>query len=170
MVVGDGEISFGGGEAAAAIPAAATPAAATPAAAAGEGKATTESTTAAQLAALGGVTSTEATVPAGGMGKSVAPVNPVFGEAGPAKRSIDVNEKRDDDLVKRQNFAAALQYATAALKTSPEIQLGTGEGGSGVGITQKAGGGVARRGADFDERSERGPTVTLLKIRTLGDS
>lgn len=37
-------------------------------------------------------------------------------------------------------FNAALNYATGALKTSPEVQLGTGEGGSGVGITQKAGG------------------------------
>jgi hypothetical protein len=37
-------------------------------------------------------------------------------------------------------FNAALAYASSALKTSPEVQLGTGEGGSGVGITQKAGG------------------------------
>lgn len=37
-------------------------------------------------------------------------------------------------------FNAALSYASGALKSGPEVQLGTGEGGSGVGITQKAGG------------------------------
>lgn len=52
--------------------------------------------------------------------------------------------KRSEDsapIEKRQtaNFMSALAYASAALKTSPEVQLGTGEGGSGVGITQKAG-------------------------------
>lgn len=60
-------------------------------------------------------------------------------------------------------FNAALNYATGALKTSPGVELGTGEGGSGVGITVKPGGAITRR--------EDGglPTVTLLKIRTLGD-
>jgi hypothetical protein len=36
-------------------------------------------------------------------------------------------------------FNTALNYATGVLKTGPEVQLGTGEGGSGVGITQKLG-------------------------------
>lgn len=44
-------------------------------------------------------------------------------------------EKRD-----LAGFNAALDFATGALKNGPEVQLGTGEGGSGVGITQKAGG------------------------------
>jgi hypothetical protein len=41
---------------------------------------------------------------------------------------------------------AALSYATGALKSGPEVQLGTGEGGSGVGITQKAGGATTGNG------------------------
>ncbi|KAE9367656.1 hypothetical protein N431DRAFT_428983 [Stipitochalara longipes BDJ] len=60
-------------------------------------------------------------------------------------------------------FNAALNFATGALKTSPGVELGTGEGGSGVGITVKPGGAIAKR-------VDGGlPTVTLLKIRTLGD-
>lgn len=43
-------------------------------------------------------------------------------------------------------FNAALSYASGALKSGPEVQLGTGEGGSGVGITQKAGGAKAANG------------------------
>jgi hypothetical protein len=50
-------------------------------------------------------------------------------------------EKRD-----LTGFNAALNFATGALKSGPEVQLGTGEGGSGVGITQKAGGATAGNG------------------------
>jgi hypothetical protein len=67
-------------------------------------------------------------------------------------------EKRD-----LAGFNAALNFATGALTTSPGVELGTGEGGSGVGITVKPGGAIAKR--------EDGslPAVTLLKIRSLGD-
>ncbi|KAL5322782.1 hypothetical protein ACEPPN_010758 [Leptodophora sp. 'Broadleaf-Isolate-01'] len=40
-------------------------------------------------------------------------------------------------------FNAALAYAMGSMQVSPEVQLGTGEGGSGVGITQKPGGAAA---------------------------
>lgn len=62
------------------------------------------------------------------MGKEIAPrVVPLISSTENSKRDI-------------AGFNAALNYATGALKTSPEVQLGTGEGGSGVGIIQKAGG------------------------------
>lgn len=48
-----------------------------------------------------------------------------------AKRS---NDKRD-----LAGFDRALNYATTALTTSPKIELGTGEGGAGVGIIVEAG-------------------------------
>lgn len=172
LVVGDGEISFGGAEAeTAATPAAG--AAAGGAAKEGAGKEATtinppaEGNTAAQLAALGSVTST-----ATGMGKNInaagAPLpHPLATFAVPEKRSIT---KRSKAIEKRQNFAAALSYATSALKSGPEVQLGTGKGGSGVGITQKAGGAAPAAGKaarDLDEEKRSGPTVTLLNIRTL---
>ncbi|KUJ19480.1 uncharacterized protein LY89DRAFT_491658 [Mollisia scopiformis] len=49
----------------------------------------------------------------------------------------EVEEEDAEKKVKRDlaGFNAALNYAAGALKTSPEVQLGTGEGGSGVGIT-----------------------------------
>jgi hypothetical protein len=55
----------------------------------------------------------------------------------------DAEEEDDDDSVSKRDvagFNAALAYATAAMKTQPEVQLGTGEGGSGVGITVKPAG------------------------------
>lgn len=64
------------------------------------------------------------------MGKEIAP------------RVVELIKSAETEIEKRDiaGFNAALNYATGALKTSPEVQLGTGEGGSGVGITQKAGG------------------------------
>ncbi|RDW94635.1 hypothetical protein BP5796_00398 [Coleophoma crateriformis] len=134
LVVGDGEISFGGkadvtglmnalegaavsGAAAkaAGAPAAAAPAAsAAPAAAAVAPAATTTPDT--QITALQG------------MGKEIAP------------RIVQLTKSEKAAKRDLSGFDRALQYAAAALRTSPEVQLGTGEGGSGVGITQKAGG------------------------------
>lgn len=104
------------------------------------------------------------------MGKSVAAREPEA-EIDEAQEKRSVKEKRD-----LASFNAALNYASGALKTSPGVELGTGEGGSGVGIIVKPGGAIAR---DIKEETEAavvkrgegsGPTVTLLKIRTLGDS
>ncbi|KAH7342567.1 hypothetical protein BKA65DRAFT_294068 [Rhexocercosporidium sp. MPI-PUGE-AT-0058] len=135
LVVGDGEISFGGkqdvsnlmnalegaavagGAAAGAAPAQAAPAAA-PAAIVQPSEASTIQSVPLEQAAQ--VTSLQ------GMGKEIAPRVLQLHQAA-AKRDL-------------QGFNAALNYATGALKTSPEVQLGTGEGGSGVGILQKAGG------------------------------
>jgi hypothetical protein len=46
-----------------------------------------------------------------------------------------------------QGFNAALSYAREALKDTPKIDLGTGEGGSGVGITVNAGSNVNKESA-----------------------
>jgi len=140
LVVGDGEISFGGkqdvsnlmnalegaavagGAAAAAQPAAAaaSPAQAAPAAAAVVQPADASTIQSVPLEQAAQVTSLQ------GMGKEIAPRVVQLHQAA-AKRDL-------------QGFNAALNYATGALKTGPEVQLGTGEGGSGVGIIQKAGG------------------------------
>jgi hypothetical protein len=55
---------------------------------------------------------------------------------------LQVDEEADANLEERDlaGFNAALNYASGALKSGPEVQLGTGEGESGVGITQKQGG------------------------------
>jgi hypothetical protein len=142
LVVGDGEISFGGkadvsnlmnalegaavvvGAAATAAAAAAQPTTAAPAAAAVAQP--QQANGAAPIQASPADQSTQITA-LQGMGKEIAPrVVPLV--------KIPT-EKRDI-----AGFTAALNYATGALTKGPEIQLGTGEGGSGVGITQKAGG------------------------------
>jgi len=53
------------------------------------------------------------------------------------------------------------------------VQLGTGEGGSGVGIIVKPANGnapAAPKGEKKEKREERRslPTVTMLKLRTIG--
>ena len=172
LVVGDGEISFGGkqdvsnlmnalegaavagGAAAAAAPSAAAPATAAPA-------------TAAPAAA--------AVVPAGGAGGAATIVQSSTPNDGTQITSLQGMGKeiapRVVKLVKSRDIAgfnAALNFATAALKTSPEVQLGTGEGGSGVGITQKAGGAApAKAAAKRDEilLPKMMTTVTTMFIR-----
>lgn len=170
LVVGDGEISFGGkqdvsnlmnalegaavagGAAAAAQPAAAP--AASPAAAAVVQPADASTIQSVPLDQAAQVTSLQ------GMGKEIAP------------RVVQLHQaasKRD-----LQGFNAALNYATGALKTGPEVQLGTGAEGSGVGILQKAGGTPsattprpARR--NMEERDLFSPkmktTVTTMFVR-----
>ncbi|TVY57864.1 hypothetical protein LCER1_G002322 [Lachnellula cervina] len=65
-----------------------------------------------------------------GIGKEIAPrVISLAEEAETVEK-----EKRDIN-----GFNAALKYATGALTTSPKVQLGTGAEGSGVGILQDAG-------------------------------
>ncbi|ESZ96095.1 hypothetical protein SBOR_3572 [Sclerotinia borealis F-4128] len=139
LVVGDGEISFGGKAdvsnlmsalEGAAVSGAATngattaantqaqaapaPAAAAPATAAVQ-EAATESKTEAQVTALQG------------MGKEIAP------------RIVKLERSDIEKAAKRdiQTLNAALSYAAGAIKTSPEVQLGTEE--SGIGILVKAG-------------------------------
>ncbi|KAK2625986.1 hypothetical protein QTJ16_004248 [Diplocarpon rosae] len=57
--------------------------------------------------------------------------------------------KTDVPLVQRDlaGFNAALTYSLNAIKTGPEVQLGTGSQGAGVGVTQKAGGMASTPGA-----------------------
>lgn len=64
-----------------------------------------------------------------GMGKEIAP------------RIVKLSRKSKTAVLPRDinGFNAALKYAADAIKVSPKIELGTGEGGSGVGITVNAG-------------------------------
>jgi hypothetical protein len=124
LVVGDGEISFGSGAEAEAL-------VNTLSGASTDENAPTIITPAAAPASA-------SSLPSGifGIGRSVNTLEP-------RKDITDAGvEKRD-----LAGFDAALNYATAALKTSPGVELGTGEGGSGVGITVKPGGAIARRDA-----------------------
>ncbi|KAK2033524.1 hypothetical protein LX32DRAFT_660494 [Colletotrichum zoysiae] len=74
---------------------------------------------------------------------------------GGAQRELLRREDTEDKKVeKRQNagFDRALTFAEAALTKGPDIELGTGEGGAGVGIKvnnnpSAAAGGEAGRGA-----------------------
>ncbi|KAI9051503.1 hypothetical protein LZ554_004549 [Drepanopeziza brunnea f. sp. 'monogermtubi'] len=153
LVVGDGEISFGSKqdvsnlmnalEGAAVAGGAAQAAGSTPAAPAAPVQ---TPPAAAQVTSLQG------------MGKEIAP------------RVLQLHsaaQKRD-----MQGFNAALNYATSAMKVSPEVQLGTGEGGSGIGITQKAGGTVSsgrNGGKEVAARDLFSPrmktTVTTMYVR-----
>ncbi|KAA8573100.1 hypothetical protein EYC84_003626 [Monilinia fructicola] len=151
LVVGDGEISFGGKAdvsnlmnalEGAAVTGAATnggttqaqtakpapapaPAAPAPAAPAAQEAAKEEKTEAAQVTALQG------------MGKEIAP------------RIVRLERADVEKAAKRdiQTLNAALNYAANAIKTSPEVQLGTGEKGAGVGILVKPGSGAGTAAA-----------------------
>ncbi|PSR94316.1 hypothetical protein BD289DRAFT_363573 [Coniella lustricola] len=147
LVVGDGEISFGGnsdvstlmntlqGAAATAANGAATNAAQAQAAAAAPAAttaATTATTGATEAAApASAVVSEPAAVPVSspaaaqqiaslqGMGKAILP------------RDATTDSTQDRDLA---SFDRALTFAEAALVKGPKVQLGTGREGSGVGI------------------------------------
>ncbi|TGO53287.1 hypothetical protein BCON_0126g00120 [Botryotinia convoluta] len=137
LVVGDGEISFGGKADVSNLMNALEGAAVTGAATNGAAPATTPTqaqaapAVAAAATAVQGATEdkTEAQVTAlQGMGKEIAP------------RVVKLERSDVDRAAKRdiQTLTAALNYAAGAIKTSPEVQLGTEE--SGVGILVKAGG------------------------------
>ncbi|KAG9243072.1 hypothetical protein BJ878DRAFT_136203 [Calycina marina] len=66
----------------------------------------------------------------------------------------------------------SLLICLAAIKTSPEVQLETGEGGSGVGIIVEGGAESQAATPAAAKREEKIglPIVSLLKVRTLGDS
>ncbi|RDW65306.1 hypothetical protein BP5796_09998 [Coleophoma crateriformis] len=183
LVVGDGEISFGAGTDVTNLMttlSGASASGATTGTGTGTGTAAGPSASAsakpAAASAAPAASSSAATVAAAavdpsqqmGMGKAIAPREP---EAAVDESTAAANLKRD-----LTGFNAALNFAAGALATSPEVQLGTGEGGSGVGITVKAGassgkaaGAAGAAAAKRDENSSL-PTVTMLKIRTLGGS
>jgi hypothetical protein len=170
-VVGDGEISFGGGEDAAVL--------VETLAGASTGK--SAATTNTGITRAGTVdaaddknptiitptvsapeTPSASSLPAGafGIGRSIGPRLP---EPKNADTGI---EKRD-----LAGFTAALNFATGTLRTSPGIELGTGEGGSGVGIKQAPGTEAAATAtaAKVGKREDGSlPTVTLVKVRTIG--
>ncbi|RDL34446.1 Uncharacterized protein BP5553_07574 [Venustampulla echinocandica] len=131
LVVGDGEISFGGAEEAKSLVETLSGATAT-----GQGAAT--GLTRAQEAGLGSpvaetgpavvapsVSAVPTILPGAGIGRDIQP------------REEEVDEDEESAAVEKRDLAgfnAALNFATGALKSGPEVQLGTGEGGSGVGI------------------------------------
>ncbi|EHK98572.1 hypothetical protein M7I_5597 [Glarea lozoyensis 74030] len=114
LVVGDGEISFGGGEAGAEALFNTLSGASASGSGAAEGLTRSESEPATPVTPT--IVTPAAEVPNGaGIGRAVEPREPEVGAA-PVEAPV---EKRD---------------LAGALTTGPEVQLGTGEGGSGVGI------------------------------------
>ncbi|KAK0125707.1 hypothetical protein ONS96_009539 [Cadophora gregata f. sp. sojae] len=148
LVVGDGEISFGGEEnAEALLSTLAGASAGVEGAAAGLQRAGEQTPTAEIVSpALQPVTPEASaspspvptSLPSGAFGigrKVVEPRLPNNADRGVEKREEDSPvEKRD-----LAGFNAALNFATGALRTSPGVQLGTGEGGSGIGIKVEPG-------------------------------
>lgn len=134
LVVGDGEISFSGAEAANSLVETLSGATATgPGAATGLTQAQ-QADVASPVTEAGPaiVTPSDAAVPSiapgAGIGRDIQP------------REEDVEEDEESKVVEKRDLAgfnAALTFATGALKSGPEVQLGTGEGGSGVGIIVK---------------------------------
>jgi hypothetical protein len=144
LVVGDGEISFGGGEAGAE----ALFNTLSGASASGNGAAEGLTRSATEEEAATPVTPTIVTPTlvapvsnGAGIGRAVEPREPEVGAAPVEEAPV---EKRD-----LAGFNAALSFATGALTSGPSVQLGTGEGGSGVGIivSPPAAGGAAARPA-----------------------
>lgn len=182
LVVGDGEISFTGKQdvatlmnalegaavSAAANNAAAVPAAAAPAAPAAEG-----------------ATEAKGVAPAG----NVVPVSPASQDPNtaaiaamqtgvglgndlePRADTVLSAAKREEQPAKRDlaGFDRALNYATGALKSAPGVELGTGEGGSGVGIKQLPGGqaAVVKAGKRDLAPIKRRNRVTTLLVRGI---
>jgi hypothetical protein len=138
LVVGDGEISFGGaGEAEALVNTLATATGGTEAVSAKAGFTPPAETKSESSPVI--IAPAEATAP----GASPTP-SLLSGQFG-IGRSIE--PRADSGVAKRDlaGFNAALKFASDALKTSPGVELGTGQGGSGVGITVKPGGAIAKR-------------------------
>ncbi|KAI0490675.1 hypothetical protein F4859DRAFT_458806 [Xylaria cf. heliscus] len=186
LVVGDGEISFGGGQdvtnllnalegaavtsatansgatngAAQNVPTLEKPADPTPAenTVAAQGSETAAATPETTTAAADPNLQEQATQISAlqGMGKEIAPR--VGTEESKAKRDL-------------QGFDRALTYAEAALTKGPIIQLGTGEGGAGVGIIvdnrPNAGAGEGKATAKRDEGSQprRRTKVTRMYVK-----
>ncbi|KAJ9148367.1 hypothetical protein NKR23_g5107 [Pleurostoma richardsiae] len=145
LVVGDGEISFGGGQDVSNLMNALEGAAVNAAAGATTNAAVAAAPAAVEVPATQATPAETAAVPATataaaadptlqeqaqqiaalqGMGKEIAPrVTPADASELPTKAKRDLT-----------GFDRALQYAEAALTKGPKVQLGTGEGGAGVGI------------------------------------
>lgn len=183
LVVGDGEISFGGGENAEALlntlagASAGVEGAAAGLQRAGEATPTAEIVSPAVVPVPEASTSPEASaasLPSGAFGigrKVVEPRDPIADTEGVEKRDDSIEAEAEAPVEKRDlaGFTAALNFATGALKTSPGVELGTGEGGSGVGIIVKPGTQSAVAAKAAGEKRDAPSTVTLLKIRSLGD-
>lgn len=181
LVVGDGEISFTGKQdvatlmnalEGAAVSAAANNAAAAPAAAV--------------VPAAEGAAEAKALAPAGNVPVPVSPASQDPNTAAIAamqtgvglgndlepRTSADIvssSAKRDVHISKRDlsGFDRALNYATAALKTAPGVELGTGEGGSGVGIKQLPGGQAAVAKAGKRDLASATPLKRRNRVTTL---
>lgn len=77
----------------------------------------------------------QASLPVPGVARELGP-RQVDDEVDEAEDEAEVEKRQEGGLMKRQSsgFDRALTFAEAALTKGPKVQLGTGEGGAGVGI------------------------------------
>jgi hypothetical protein len=140
LVVGDGEISFGSGtEAEALVNTLVGASVGTEGAAAAANGITRAGETSPTISTSAEATSpspSASSLPSGisGIGRSISGIEP---QTDIADMGV---EKRD-----LAGFNAALHYATGALKMIPGVELGAGEGVSGIRITIKLDGAIAKR-------------------------
>ena len=89
-----------------------------------------------------------------GMGKEIAPRVEVVDAPSVGKRDL-------------AGFDRALRYAEAALTSGPRVSLGTGEGGSGVGIIVDNQPTAAREGAAGRRKRDLDLSSPKLKVTTM---
>jgi len=179
LVVGDGEISFGGNQDVSNLMSALEGAAVSGATANNGGTTSKAAAAVTQVPAANdqsvAVVPTAAATPVPenqntqiaslqGMGKEIAPrVVKLEKKDGAALHQVAARDMA--------TLTAALNYASTSLKSGPEVDLGTGKGGSGVGIIVKAGGtgNAANAAAKLAKREAPEPklktTVTTMFIR-----
>ncbi|KAI8958903.1 hypothetical protein F5Y11DRAFT_20752 [Daldinia sp. FL1419] len=194
LVVGDGEISFGGGQDVTNLMNALEGAAVN--AATGTAGGATENAASAPVAAASVTPADDSSVVAAQSSPSPEAESPKTPEASAAPAAtVDPNLQqqatqisglqgmgkeiapRDSESPKAKRdlagFDRALTYAEAALTKGPLIQLGTGEGGAGVGIIVDNNGGTVGEGAakaaakrdEFSSQPRRRTKVTRMYVR-----
>jgi hypothetical protein len=169
LVVGDGEISFGGQQDVSALMTALQGAAVNTAVANGAPAPAAEATTVVAAAVSNPPPVLEENIPTApivntadpntgtqitalqGLGKEIAP------------RIVKMEKTGKRDLA---GFNAALKFASDALKSSPGVELGTGEGGSGVGIKQAPGSTLPAAAPAAAAAAKRDETLLKPKIKT----
>jgi hypothetical protein len=166
LVVGDGEISFGGKADVASLMNALEGAAVTGAAANGQAQAAPAP--AAAPAVAGGSTAAAVVQPTDQQAAQIASLQGMGKEIAPRVVTMQANK----EVLKRDlaGFNAALKFATDALTKGPEIQLGTEAAGVGILVKPGSVGAAApAAGKKQKKRQEAAPklktTVTTMFVR-----
>ncbi|KAK0638700.1 hypothetical protein B0T16DRAFT_338049 [Cercophora newfieldiana] len=170
LVVGDGEISFGGRQDVAGLIGALEGAAVSAASGVASASApAAEAPAAANVRPQAAPVNVEAAAVDPALAQQAQQIAALQGIAKEIAPREDETTKAKRDLA---GFDRALRYAEAALTKGPDIQLGTGAEGSGVGIivdnqptAQREGGRAERRDVDESSTPRRRAKVTTMYVR-----